>query len=105
MQTRRAVIRDNTFEAATLTDRVAIRILTTGTDRWTHLDYLHNTGRLAPQFRFDEALTPVYFDGYGPDVPTFVAQHGSRYMRRVTSGTDTGLLYINQSGTATWTAK
>ena len=105
VQVRQAVIGGNTFDAATLTDRSAIRIITTGTDKWTGIDYVRNTGRLAPQFRFDEAGTPVYFDGHGPNVPTFVAQHGSRYMRRVTSGTDTGLLYINQSGTATWTAK
>ena len=102
---RQASFRNNVINAASTTNRLGIRIVTIYADKWTHIEYVDNGGRLGALVDFTAGGTSVYFEGYGAGVPAFVAQRGSTYQRRVTAGTDTGRLYVNQSGTADWTMK
>lgn len=103
--TRTLIIKNNMFEAITMTNRRACRINSTNAGIWNYIDFVDNTGRISSDFDFTTAGTSVYFEGWGTAVPAFTAQRGSHYFRRVTAGASTGKLYMNENGDTTWTVK
>lgn len=101
---RNLYVNNNIIEASNTINKIGVRIVSDNPGVFTLISYTGNDGRLggADYLSAASAGTLVYLEGHGSAIPTFAAQRGSTYQRRVMGGTNTGKLYVNENGDTTW---